>query len=117
VRRLIGDPGTEFLLAAPGEPGAAAGGVCQLRYRFSVWRDAPDCFLEDLFVYAAARRHGLGAALVQAALERAAERGCRRIELDTSEDNAPALALYERCGFSRHSKGRPGRDLLLGREI
>ena len=50
-------------------------------------------------------------------MERARARGCRRIELDTSEDNAPALALYHRLGFSERSKGGPGRDLFLGRRL
>ena len=48
------------------------------------------------------------------AFERARDRGARRIELDCFEDNAPALALYERNGFDAHSKGA-ARSLLLGR--
>ena len=114
VRRLIDDPDTEFLLAADGDGPAAA--VLQLRFRWSVWKGAPDAWLEDLFVSADARRSGLGDALVRLAFERARERGARRIELDCFEDNAPALALYERNGFSVHSKGR-SRTLLLGRPL
>jgi GNAT superfamily N-acetyltransferase len=74
--------------------------VVALRYRHSLWQDAPDCNLEDLFVEDAARRHGLGAELVRAAISRARRRGCRRIELDVNDANAPAVALYERLGFS-----------------
>ena len=114
VERLIEDPQTEYLLAAPDEDSAPAG-VIQLRYRFSVWTAAPDCWLEDLFVSADARRSGCGEALVALALERAALRGCRRIELDTNEDNAPARALYERLGFTEFSKGT--RSLFLGRKV
>jgi len=116
VERLMEDPQTEYLLAAPGD-GEPAAGVCQLRYRLSVWTAAPDCWLEDLYVRPQARRSGLGAALVEAAIERARARGCRRIELDTNETNAPALALYHRLGFSERSKGDAGRDLFLGRRI
>jgi ribosomal protein S18 acetylase RimI-like enzyme len=114
VRRLIDEPGTEFLLAAEGEGPAA--GVLQLRYRWSVWKGAPDAWLEDLFVRADARRSGLGDALVRLAFERARARGAKRIELDCFEDNTPALALYERNGFSLHSKGS-SRTLLLGRPL
>jgi GNAT superfamily N-acetyltransferase len=113
VERLIETPDVDYLLAAPGEAGPPAA-VCQLRYRLSVWTAAPDGWLEDLFVEEKARRSGCGAALVEAALTRARERGCRRVELDTNETNEAALALYRRFGFSERSKGGPGRDLFLG---
>src|SRR5918998_3971848 len=89
VRRLLADPNTDFLLA--GDPAA---GVCQLRYRFAVWTGTEDCTIEDLFVDPGARGSGLGRALVEAALERARERGCARMELDVNEANPAALALY-----------------------
>ena len=109
VQRIMAEPDGEFLLAGDG-PAA----VLQLRFRWSLWKDAPDAWIEDLFVRADARRAGLGDALVRLAFERARERGARRIELDCFEDNAPALALYERNGFGAHSKGA-ARSLLLGR--
>jgi GNAT superfamily N-acetyltransferase len=116
VERLLEDLGTEYLLAAPDDDAPPAG-VAQLRFRFSVWAAAPDCWLEDLFVRAPARRRGVASALVQASLDRARTRGCRRIELDTNESNEAALALYERFGFSASSKDLPGRDLFLGRAL
>jgi GNAT superfamily N-acetyltransferase len=116
VERLLEDLNTDFLLAAPGADEAPAG-VVQLRFRFGVWKAAPDAWLEDLFVRETERRAGLGDALVTLALERARERGARRIELDCNEENAVALALYERHGFSSRSKGGPGRDLYLGRAL
>ena len=116
VERLLEDRDTEFLLASRDDDSAPAG-VLQLRFRFSVWRAAPDAWLEDLYVRADARRAGVGQALLTLAIERARERGAKRIELDTNEDNAAALALYERHGFSTHSKGAGGRDLFLGRAL
>ena len=113
VERIIATGGGEYLLAARG---AEVVGVCQLRYRWSVWTSAEDCWLEDLFVREPARRGGLGRALVEAAIARATERGCGRIELDVNEDNAPALALYEACGFSLEPKP-PGRTLFVGRTL
>ena len=103
VERLIARDDSEYLLG-----GAPAAGVVQLRYRYGIWWDAEDCALEDLFVHAETRGSGLGRALVEAAIERARARGCRRIELDTAEENEPALALYRSCGF-RSGLDEPGR--------
>ena len=94
VERLIGRDDGEYLLG--GDPPM---GVVQLRYRYGVWWDAEDCCVEDVFVSAEARGTGLGRALVAFAIERARERGCRRLELDTGEDNAPAQGLYRSLGF------------------
>ncbi len=112
VERLIERPETVYLLAAPDADSAPAG-VCQLRFRHSLWTAALDCWLEDLYVAPEARRRGVGDALVAFVLEIATGRGARRVELDTSEGNTGARALYESHGFSDHSKGG-GRDLLLG---
>jgi ribosomal protein S18 acetylase RimI-like enzyme len=112
--RLVGDPDTDFLLAA--QDNGPPAGVCQLRYRLSIWTGADDCWLEDLFVHAAARRAGLGRTLVSAALERAEARGCRRIELDVNERNTEALAFYRSMGFSTEPKP-PGRTLFVARSL
>lgn len=98
VWRLMEGADAEFLLAArrAGEPAA---GVCQLRYRYVLWVEGEECLLEDLFVRDDDRRGGLGAALVDAAIERARARGCRRMQLDVNEANPAALALYEEAGF------------------
>jgi GNAT superfamily N-acetyltransferase len=114
VSRLIAEPATEYLLAATaGSPDADPAGVCQLRYRHSLWTDSEDCWLEDLFVDESARGAGLGEALVACALDRARARGCGRIELDVSESNRPAWALYERMGFSPAYKP-PAPNVLMG---
>jgi GNAT superfamily N-acetyltransferase len=100
VRRLLADPDTDFLLA--GDP---PDGVCQLRFRFGVWYAAEDCLIEDVFVRESARGSGVGRALVTGALGRARQRGCHRVELDTSEANTPALALYHSLGFDEGPEG------------
>lgn len=109
VERLLADGNTEFLLAASDD--GRAQGVVQLRFRWTVWWSAEDCWLEDLYVLEEARGAGLGRALVEASLARAAERGCRRIDLDVDPGNAPALALYESLGF------RPGPQVYMRRRI
>jgi ribosomal protein S18 acetylase RimI-like enzyme len=112
---LLRDPNAEFVLASADGADEPAG-VCQLRFRLTIWTGANDCWLEDLFVSGSARRTGLGRALVTAALERAEARGCRRIELDVDDDNDSAIALYEAMGFSLESKP-PGRNYLMGRRL
>ena len=112
VRRLLAEPQTEFLVA--GQPPA---GVCQLRYRYGIWHDSEDCWLEDVFVEEAARGSGLGRALAEAAMDRARERGCARIDLDVNEANPAALALYESLGFESWSDPPGGRNLLMRRRL
>jgi GNAT superfamily N-acetyltransferase len=115
VERIMAGGDGEYLLGAADDRDDPTG-VCQLRFRWSVWKSAEDCWLEDLYVQETARRSGLGRALVEAALERARERGCKRIELDVNEDNAPARALYAACGFLTEPKP-PGRTLFIGRPL
>ena len=112
--RRIHEAGGEFLLGAVdgGEPA----GVCQVRYRLSVWTSTEDAWLEDVFVEESVRGTGLGRALVSAAVDRARERGCRRIELDVDEANAAALTLYRSLGFAGDLKAE-ARSLLLGMRL
>ncbi|HEX6651887.1 MAG TPA: GNAT family N-acetyltransferase [Thermoleophilaceae bacterium] len=112
VGRVLADPNSDFLLA--GDPPA---GVCQLRYRYSIWTGSDDCWLEDIFVEEEARGSGMGRELMDAAFARARERGCRRMELDVNEANAAALALYESLGFSAWSDPPGGRNLLMRRRL
>ena len=52
-----------------------------------------------LAVSPAARRRGLGRALVQAAAASARQAGAESLFLEVAADNAAALALYADCGF------------------
>ncbi len=115
VERLMEDPDTVYLLATPDDDSPPVG-YAQLRFRHSLWTAAPDCWIEDVFVAPEARRRGVADALVVLALEVARERGARRAELDTSEDNEAARALYARHGFAGDSKGGT-QDLFLGRKL
>jgi GNAT superfamily N-acetyltransferase len=112
VERLLDDRDTEFLLAAADDDSPPSG-VVQLRFRMGIWRAGRDCLVEDVFVTEAARGRGVARTLLEFATERALERGCRRMELDVNEANAPALALYESFGFTA---GSP-RDLYMRRHL
>lgn len=116
VERLMEGGDAEYLLGASA-PGAAPAAVAQLRFRFGIWFAAPDCTLEDLYVSPAARRAGLGRALVDAAIARAEARECRRMELDVDEDNAAARALYVVAGFYSGSDEDGRRQLFMRRRL
>jgi ribosomal protein S18 acetylase RimI-like enzyme len=113
VERLIGRDDTEYLLAAAGD--GPPRGVVQVRYRWGIWWDAEDCWLEDLYVADDARGAGLGRALTEAVIERARERGCRRVELDVNTENPAAMRLYRSLGFETGKTG--GQDLLMRRRL
>ena len=111
VERIIGRDDSEYLLAGDDEPV----GVVQVRYRWSVWWGAEDCWLEDLYVSDQARGRGVGRALTQAVIDRAAARGCRRVELDVNSENPAAMALYRSLGFDTGKTG--GQDIFMRKRL
>jgi ribosomal protein S18 acetylase RimI-like enzyme len=56
-------------------------------------------WIEDVVVDEAARGHGVGAALVEAAIRLAREAGARTVDLTSRPTRAAANRLYERMGF------------------
>lgn len=114
AERLLADGRTEFLLA--GDPPA---GVLQLRFRPSIWTGTDDAWLEDVFVEPGARGEGAGRALIEACVERALARGCRRIQLDVNERNDDALRLYDSLGFSASMSTRfeGARNLYMTKRL
>lgn len=90
---------SEILLAAPhGQP---ALGFCQLYPLFSSIQARPIYQLSDLFVVSAARRSGIGRALLLAAEQLAARKGRAALELTTARTNTAAQAAYEALGWVR----------------
>jgi GNAT superfamily N-acetyltransferase len=60
---------------------------------------ADAAYLVSMWVAPEARRRGIGLALVDAVVNWARTQGHGRLLLDVGEQNAPAIALYERAGF------------------
>ena len=58
-----------------------------------------DAHLQTIAVAAPWRGHGLGALLLDAVLQRAAQRQCSRCLLEVAADNAHAIELYRGAGF------------------
>ncbi|MDE3113568.1 MAG: GNAT family N-acetyltransferase [Chloroflexota bacterium] len=63
--------------------------------------------LYGMFVDPALRGRDVGRALVEAVCGWARSRGLRAVLLDVTDVNAPAIALYERCGFARTGRTQP----------
>ena len=59
--------------------------------------------LNDLFVSAAARRHGVATSLLDAAAVVGREQGALRLVLETAPDNLAAQALYRDHGWTQES--------------
>jgi ribosomal protein S18 acetylase RimI-like enzyme len=93
-----------------GSAGAEPVAVAVLRFRLALWSRAKECYLAELYVAPAERGHGLGRALLEAALDLARGEGADYMDLGTSEDDVVARKLYERVGFSR-TEGRAGGPL------
>jgi GNAT superfamily N-acetyltransferase len=85
-------------------------GLALMRFRPALWTEKVDCYLEELYVVRARRGHGIGRALMQAAMDVAREEGAAHMDLGTGEDDAAARALYESLGFSNR-EGKPDGPL------
>ncbi|MBE1160046.1 GNAT family N-acetyltransferase [Dyella acidiphila] len=79
-------------------------GFVQLYPLFSSVRTARMYLLNDLFVAASARRHGVARALMHAAAGQARALGAASLTLATALDNQPAQALYESLGWQREQR-------------
>ena len=73
----------------------------QLYPSFSSGAMAPIFVLNDLFVAAESRRHGVGAALLEAAAQYGRSAGAVRLVLSTEVTNTTAQSLYEKAGWKR----------------
>lgn len=100
---LMASGDTDVLLV--GDPPA---GLAVVRYQASIWTEGLECYLAELYVVPARRGQGLGRALMEAALQRARERGGDYMLLGTSETDTAARALYESMGFINRERGPDG---------
>ena len=105
VQRLLAVGDTAVLLC-----GAGPDGLVVLRFRPALWSAGEECYVAELYVMPEHRGHGLGRALMQAAIQLARERGAEYIELGTAETDVAARGLYESLGFSNR-EGRPDGPL------
>jgi ribosomal protein S18 acetylase RimI-like enzyme len=105
IRELLPADDLEVLLAGDGPDGLAV-----LRFRPSLWTEALECYLAELYVAPDRRGQGLGRALMEASIQLAREKGADYMDLGTAETDHAARALYESLGFSNR-EGKPDGPL------
>jgi ribosomal protein S18 acetylase RimI-like enzyme len=108
---LLADEEITVLLA--GDPPL---GLALFRLRPSLWSKAGDVYLEELYVIPERRGQGIGAALLDAAIEAARIAGADHFELTTGEDDRAAIALYESRKLTNR-EGAPDGPRMLYYEI
>jgi ribosomal protein S18 acetylase RimI-like enzyme len=101
VRQLLTEGEITVLLAGPRPDGLAV-----LRFRPSIWTQALESYLAELYVVRDRRGRGLGRALMEAAMDLARREGADYMDLGTGEDDVAARALYESLGFDNRG-GKP----------
>jgi len=90
-------PGCDVLVA---EVDGEVVGMCQLMVVRHVQHGGGRCAeLESVHVAADLRSHGIGGALVEAAVAAARAAGCYRVQLTSNGARADAHRFYERHGF------------------
>ena len=94
LAEIVGGPATIFFVARV--DGVIAGCLTLVIFRLPTGVRA---WIEDVVVDDAARGHGVGAALNEAAIAVAGERGARTLDLTSRPSRQAANRLYQRLGF------------------
>jgi ribosomal protein S18 acetylase RimI-like enzyme len=103
MRQLLDGGDTLVLLAGDGPDGLAV-----LRFRAAIWSTGLECYLAELYVVPALRGQGIGAALMEAVLREARDRGADTMDIGVDEPDLVARHLYEKLGFSNRVGGGDG---------
>src|SRR5215203_2894036 len=98
---LLDDPDLEGVQLIARDDDGRALAFATIFWSWSTLRAARIGVMNDLFVHPDGRGGGYAAALIEACVERARERGAVALEWQTAKDNHRAQALYERQGAKR----------------
>jgi len=103
--QLSGDasPRIEAIIAHDEATGQAVGFALYF-HNYSTFLTNFGLFLEDLFVDPAFRGQGIGLALFKSLARIAVDRGCKRLDWNVLDWNAPAIRFYEQLGATALSE-------------
>jgi GNAT superfamily N-acetyltransferase len=104
----VSDPAVDHLVAE--EEDGTLVGFCSLHFRKRLNHPTPQAWVPDLYVADHVRRQGLARALLAHAENRAIERGCWEITLESGYQRAEAHKLYG--AFGMRDAGKFFRKLL-----
>jgi len=100
LRARIADGNATVLLGRDESGGPV--GVAVVRLQPSLWSEAMEAYLAELYVVPARRGQGFGRALLSAVLDTSRDAGADYAFLITSEDDRLAQRAYEAAGFRRN---------------
>ncbi|MGO4974156.1 ribosomal protein S18-alanine N-acetyltransferase [Bifidobacterium boum] len=99
IHQELNAPARTYLIdidtSQPAQPG-----TLPVRGYAGYWYDGDDAELMTIGVARSHQHHGIATQLLTALTDRARAQGARRILLEVRVDNTPALALYQRHGFT-----------------
>jgi ribosomal protein S18 acetylase RimI-like enzyme len=98
LARIVGDPATTLFVAE--NDGQIVGTLTLAAFEIPTGRRA---WIEDVITDEAARGKGVATALVKAALDHAAARGARTVDLTSRPDREAANRLYVGLGFEQRT--------------
>jgi ribosomal protein S18 acetylase RimI-like enzyme len=110
IAELVAAGQVAVLLARADDSGEPVG-VAVMRVQPSVWSQAQEAYLAELYVVPHRRGQGYGRSLITEAVRVARDRGADYAFLVTSEDDVLAQRLYEAAGF-RRTEGEGGPLML-----
>ncbi len=108
VADLVAGGDTAVLVA-----GEEPDGLAVLRFRRAIWSPGLECYLAELYVVPERRGHGVGRALLCAALDEARRRGADTMDIGVDEGDVAARRLYESVGFTNRVAGEADEVMFV----
>jgi GNAT superfamily N-acetyltransferase len=103
LEEIAAQPGCEILVA---DDGGTVIGLCQLiTFRHLQERGGRCAEIESVHVDELRRGQGIGGTLIDAAVARAEDLGCYRVQLTSNKSRVDAHRFYERHGFVASHEG------------
>ncbi|MGD9958265.1 GNAT family N-acetyltransferase [Nocardioides sp.] len=109
LAQLISGDQVSVLLAR--DPHEVPVGVAVFRLQPSIWSQAQEAYLAELYVVPARRGQGYGRELITETIRVCRDRGADYVLVVTSEEDRLAQRLYEAAGF-RRTEGDGGPDMM-----